>query len=136
MPDPRDHLSAAVLGSTLYVVGGRKLSLETNTARLDVFDLEMSRWSRGTDMPSARGGLAAAAGVQRIYVVGGEQPSGTFEEVEVYDETSGKWEALAPLPTARHGLGAVVIGDRLYVVGGGPTPGLSVSPANEILRLT
>lgn len=134
LPDPRDHLSAAVVGSTLYVAGGRKLSLTTNSARLDVYDLETDRWSRGADMPTARGGLAAAAGVQKVYVVGGEEPDGTFEEVEVYDETTGKWSAAPDLPTPRHGLGAVAIDGTLYVIGGGPTPGLSVSGANEILR--
>ena len=122
------------VGSTLYVAGGRKLSLTTNSARLDVYDLETDRWSRGPDMPTARGGLAAAALGARLVVVGGEQPSGTFGQVETYDEPTAKWIGGPSLPTPRHGLGAASLGDRVYVVGGGPTPGLSVSPANEFLR--
>lgn len=136
LPDPRDHLAAAALGSTVYVVGGRKLSLTTNSSRLDAFDLESGEWSDGAaPMPTARGGLAAATAGPRIFVFGGEQPSGTFEEAEVYDQTSDAWTAAPPLPTPRHGLGAATVGDRIYVIGGGPTPGLSVSGATEILEV-
>lgn len=134
LPDPRDHLSAARLGNTIYVVGGRKLSLTTNSSRLDVFDLETGRWSsEAADMPTARGGLAAATVGPQLFVFGGEEPSSTFEEAEVYDQTRNEWSAAPPLPTPRHGLGAASIGNKIYVIGGGPTPGLSVSEANEIL---
>jgi hypothetical protein len=36
------------------------------------------------------------------------------------------------MPTARHGLGAAAVAGRIYVISGGPTPGDSVSAANEI----
>ncbi len=132
-PFPRDHLAAAAIDGDVYVVGGRLLSLERNQARMDVFDAGSDDWRRGPDMPTARGGLAAAAGGGRVFVFGGEEPSGTFEEVEMYEVSAGRWAAAEDLPTPRHGLGAAVSGDRVYVVGGGPTPGLSVSGANETL---
>ena len=47
-------------------------------------------------------------------------------------------DAGAGCPTCRplrHGLGVLGFGGRVYVVGGGPTPGLSVSGANEYLGL-
>lgn len=133
LPEPRDHLAAAELGGKLYVIGGRKLSLTTNSNRVDVYDPAADRWSRGPDLPTARGGLAAARVEQEIVVAGGEQPPGTFEEVEAFDGT--RWRTLDPLPTSRHGLGAAGIENRVYVVGGGPEPGLSVSGANESLTL-
>jgi len=34
--------------------------------------------------------------------------------------------------TARRGLGAAAVAGRIYVISGGPTPGDSVSAANEI----
>jgi N-acetylneuraminic acid mutarotase len=131
LPEARDHLAATALDGKLYVVGGRKLSLTTNLARMDVWD--GSRWSRAPDMPTARGGLAAAATRGRVFVFGGEQPRGTFPHAEVYDLAADGWSRAPDLPTARHGLGAAAIGGRIYVVGGGPQPGLSVSGANEIL---
>ena len=134
-PFPRDHLAAASVDGDVYVVGGRLLSLASNQARLDIFDASTKQWRRGPDMPTARGGLAAAASGSRFFVFGGEEQGGTFEEVEVYDVESARWSAAEDLPTPRHGLGAAVIGNRVYVVGGGPTPGLSVSGANETLTV-
>jgi len=83
-------------------------------------------------MPTARSGIAAAVFGGRIFIVGGEAPSGTFNQVESYDASSNGWTAHARMPTARHGLGAAAVADRMYVISGGPTPGASSSAANEI----
>jgi hypothetical protein len=65
-------------------------------------------------------------------VVGGEAPSGTFNQVEAYDPKSNAWSSYPHMPTARHGLGAAVVGGKLYVIAGGPKPGDTSSNANEI----
>ena len=83
-------------------------------------------------MPTARSGIAAAVLDGRIFVVGGEAPSGTFQEVEAYDPTSNGWSTYAPMPRARHGLGAVALEGLLYVIAGGPAPGGSASSALDI----
>jgi N-acetylneuraminic acid mutarotase len=132
-PDPRDHLAAAAIGDRLFVVGGRKLSLATNSARLDIFDERAGAWSRGPDMPTARGGIAAASTDGLVFVFGGEQTSGTFDDNESYDPEQRVWRAGPAMPTARHGVGAGVIHGGVAVVGGGPEPGLSVSDAIEVL---
>ena len=76
-------------------------------------------------MPTARGGLTAAALAGRVHVTGGEDlDSGkTFAEHEVYDPAAGAWATAAPLPTARHGLTSQVARDRWYVIGGGTSAG-------------
>ena len=136
LPEARDHLAAASIGPRLYVVGGRKLSLTTNSSRLDVFDTEAGTWVRGPDMPTARGGLAAAQWRGRLVVAGGEEPRGTFPEVEFYDPREDGWNSGPPLPTPRHGLGAAGLrSEFLVVVGGGPSPGLAVSGATELLEV-
>ena len=89
-------------------------------------------------MPTARGGLAAAAIAGRVHVVGGEdlaQGGGTFSEHEVYDPQTDSWLKAAPLPTSRHGLTAQASSDQLLVIGGGPQPALSVSGAVEIFEV-
>jgi hypothetical protein len=68
----------------------------------------------------------------RIFVFGGEGPAGTFNQMEAYDPRSNGWSSHARMPTARHGLGAATVAGRIYVISGGPTPGDSVSAANEI----
>ena len=42
---------------------------------------------------------------------------------------------LEDLPTPRHGVGVAALGGRVFVIGGGPEPGLTVSSANEALRI-
>ncbi len=132
LPAPRDHLAAAGLDGVLYVAGGRELSLETNTARLDIYSDRA--WRQGPDMPTARGGLAAAAADGRVLVFGGEEPQGTFAAAEAYDVADERWVRLPDLPSSRHGLGAATDPeDRVYVVGGGPQPGLTVSGTVEVV---
>jgi len=138
---PRDHLVAAAvtlasddqLFDRVHVIGGRSnlefsRNLDDNESLTDPED-----WA---PLPTARSGIAAATCCevlleQRIYVFGGESPDGTFDTVEAYDPWTDQWQTLPPMPTARHGLGAAVVDGTIYVIGGGPTPGLSVTGANE-----
>jgi hypothetical protein len=74
--------------------------------------------------------------VGRLLVsIGGEAPSGTIRSVYAFDVASRRWRRLADLPTPRHGLGVVALGGRVYAIAGGPRPGLTVSDANESLRV-
>jgi hypothetical protein len=72
-------------------------------------------------MPTARGGLTAAAPDGRLHVTGGEDrgTGETFAQHEVYDPATGRWITRVPLPTPRHGLTSQIVGGRWYVIGGG-----------------
>jgi N-acetylneuraminic acid mutarotase len=86
-------------------------------------------------MPTARGGLAAAALDGRLWVTGGEildESRVTYPQLEVYDPPSDTWQSAPPTPTGRHGLAAVPVDGQLYVVGGGRLAGLDVSGLTEI----
>ncbi len=77
-----------------------------------------------------------AAGVAgQIVSVGGEEPGGTIAEVLAYRVADKRWVQLDDLRTPRHGLGVAALAGRVFVIGGGPEPGLTVSSANEALRL-
>ncbi|HEV8361610.1 MAG TPA: kelch repeat-containing protein [Candidatus Thermoplasmatota archaeon] len=135
-PDPRDHLAGAVLGGKFYVVGGRDLTLTTNTGRMDVYDPAANAWSQGPSMPTARGGIAGAIAGGLVWVFGGEHASGaTFCQAEGYSPTANAWVSGTPMPTCRHGLGAAALGDAIYVEAGGPIAGLTVTDKNERLRV-
>ena len=71
-----------------------------------------------------------------IYVFGGEQPVGNFNNNEKYDTANNKWTLETPMPTARHGLAAASIGDKIFVIGGGPQPGGSAVNINEIFHVS
>jgi N-acetylneuraminic acid mutarotase len=118
----------------LYALGGRVQSLASNLGAAEVYDPASHAWTALPRLPTARGGIAAAALDGRVHVVGGEGPGGTFSENEAFDVAAGTWVTLAPLPTARHGLGVAQVGGAVYVIGGGPQPGLTVSAANEVFR--
>jgi DNA invertase Pin-like site-specific DNA recombinase len=63
------------------------------------------RWEALEPMPTARSGIAAGVVDERIFVFGGEAPSGTFDEVESYDAPADAWRFHTQMPSARHGWG-------------------------------
>ncbi|KAK8016244.1 hypothetical protein PG993_014433 [Apiospora rasikravindrae] len=130
LPDGgRDHAGGAVVGDTMYVVGGR-CSGRTNV-KGDVFALDLAatpearRWVSKAGMPTPRGGLMAAAVGRKVYTFGGEGdeaqgagPGGVYDEVEVYDTQTDSWEKLPGMAAPRHGTGAAVVAGRIYIPGG------------------
>jgi hypothetical protein len=86
-------------------------------------------------MPTARGGLAAAAVLGRLFAFGGEgndaDPRGIFRETEAWDGAADRWGRLADMPTPRHGMAAATMGEVIWVPGGATRAGFGVSGANE-----
>ena len=83
-------------------------------------------------MPTARGGIAAIALGERLFVFGGEESARTLAQTEAYDPVTDQWMTMTPMPTARHGLGAAAVGGKIYVISGGVKPGASKSGVNEV----
>lgn len=135
-PTPREHLGVTSFAGTIYAVGGRTAGLDTNLLDFESFRPGDRAWRRLQPVPDPRGGTGAAALAGRVVSVGGEEPGGTIEEVLEYRIAERRWMRLADLPTPRHGVGVAALGGRVYVIGGGPEPGLTVSSANETLRLS
>jgi hypothetical protein len=74
-------------------------------------------------MPTARGGIAAAAAAKGYVVAAGGEAEATFGEAEAYDIQAGLWLSLPEMPTPRHGLGVVAVGSVVYAIPGEPSPG-------------
>jgi Kelch motif len=129
----REHLAAASDGQgNTWFLAGRLGPLDTNRSDVDL--VTGDKITRLGQIATARGGVAgfylpAFGGC----VAGGEQNSGTFNNIECI-RLDGSTTTLAPMITSRHGLAAVTIGDAAYTLLGGTTPGLSVSDAIEVLR--
>jgi len=137
MPTPREHLAAAVIDSLIYVVGGRDFSQggPGNVSTLEAYSPETNTWYSLQSMPTARGGLAAAALNGKLYAFGGEFP-GVFSESEEYDPKTNTWTKVEDMATPRHGMGAVTVGDTIFIIGGAEVQGFGVSGANEGFTLT
>jgi hypothetical protein len=129
---PREHTSAVAVLDTVYAIGGRQLSLDTNLRSVESLRIPDGEWKSEPDLSFSRGGIAAA-GVNYPCVAGGEEPSGTIGSVECLRD--GAWEVVATLAVPRHGLAMVAVGNVLHVLGGGPQPGLFVSDAHEVFEI-
>ncbi len=134
-PTPREHLGVTSLAGTVYAVAGRTAGLDTNLLHFESYRPGDRRWRRLQPVPDARGGTGAAALLGNIVSAGGEEPDGTIAEVLAYRVSARRWIRLDDLATPRHGIGMAAVGDRVFVIGGGPEPGLTVSSANEALRV-
>jgi non-specific serine/threonine protein kinase len=134
-PTPREHLGVATLGGIVYAVAGRTAGLDTNLVHFESYRPGERSWRRLPPVPYPRGGTGAVGLLGDIVSIGGEEPDGTIEEVLAYRVADRRWRQLEDLRTPRHGVGVAALGGRVYVIGGGPEPGLTVSAANEALRL-
>ena len=103
---------------------------------IEKYNPNLDKWTTDIKpMPSKRSGIGATSLDGSIYVLGGEQNQGTFNNNERYDPETDTWSLELPMPTARHGLGIVSIDDKIFAVGGGPHPGLTITGQNEIYFL-
>jgi N-acetylneuraminic acid mutarotase len=134
-PTSREHLGVAALGGRLYVMGGRTGSIGSNLATAESFDPRRGTWDVLSDMPTARGGIAAAATSNGFVLAIGGEAETAFDEAEALDVGAERWLELPPMPSARHGLGAAAIATVVYVIAGGTEPGYSFSSANEAIDL-
>ncbi|KAK7962447.1 galactose oxidase [Apiospora aurea] len=130
LPDGgRDHAGGAVIGDTMYVMGGRcngRLNVKGDVFALDLAAAPEARaWVSKARMPTPRGGLMAGAVGGKIYTFGGEGdeahgagPGGVYDEVEAYDTRTDSWERLPSMAVPRHGTGAAAVAGKIYIPGG------------------
>jgi N-acetylneuraminic acid mutarotase len=142
LPEERDHAGAALIRDTFYVVGGRINGVPSGM-RDTVFALDIKSatpvWTTGpARMPTARGGLSAAAIGDVIYAFGGEgnvdSETGVFNQTEAYDTKRDIWTKLAPMKLPRHGTAAVAVGKGIYIPGGGIVQNLGATAYFDVFR--
>jgi N-acetylneuraminic acid mutarotase len=133
LPNPRNHLGGAAIGSSFYAVAGRHGWDETagDQTDLDRFDPATGQWTSLAPIPQAASEIAGAtfAAGGRLVVVGGSI-SGVHPTAKVwsYDPGANAWSALPDLPEPRKGAAAVAIGNSIIVSTGSPT---SVDPSDK-----
>jgi N-acetylneuraminic acid mutarotase len=111
LPVARTEVTAATLGSAIYVAGGY-LADGSSTGRVDVYRPATNRWSRAPDLPVGVNHAASAAVGGRLYVVGGYGA-----ESRAFRLVGSAWQTIQ-LPAPRAAAGVAVLGGLLYVVGG------------------
>ncbi|HKZ19252.1 MAG TPA: hypothetical protein VJQ57_04010 [Acidimicrobiia bacterium] len=119
----RSENPAAVLGDTIYTMGGLVLNPQGTgaTDSVERHDKGSDGWESVMSLPAARHHSMAAVLDGRIYHLGGMDGSG-FNPVAtswVFD-LGGGWTEIAGLPEPVGAGAAAVIGGVIYVVGGVP----------------
>lgn len=129
---PREHLGVTAVEDRVYAVGGRRPG---NVGDVEWYRLGDAAWTSSADLPTPRGGMAAAADARRVFAVGGEDASKTYDDVEALLVDEDSWSGLPRIGSPRHGVGVVVAKGRLWVICGGLKPGLSVSGIVESMAI-
>jgi N-acetylneuraminic acid mutarotase len=138
IPEGIHHPGFVAIGDKLYSVGGFTIARPATglpawvpSKSLWIYDTKAKSWSKGPDLPTARGALSAVVVGSKIYAIGGaKNPSYSTPELrpnvpvenvatnEVFDTATGSWSSAAPMLTARNHHGAALIDGKIYVVGG------------------
>lgn len=124
LPTGLNHSQAATHDGDLYLAGGY-LEGQQATSNFWRYDTETKQWEQLPPMSQPRGGAAAAAIGDKLYVVGGgpqmygiSDPAGPFATFEIYDFAGESWSSGPAAPLALHHVNAAGLGGRLYIAGG------------------
>lgn len=127
--------AGAVIGTKLYVAGGRSSSGSVSRA-LESYDPDADTWTVLPSLPSGVAGATAVTLNGLLYVMGGYDASNhALSGVQVYNPTTNAWTtdpsagAIPPMLVARHSAASAVLNGRIYVFGG--VPDASSQPTNE-----
>lgn len=74
-------------------------------------------------MLTARDRPAAVGLNGKMYVFGGQGPTGDLDSMEIYDPATDSWSYGPAMPSARHPASAVALDGKIYVFGGDETVG-------------
>jgi len=128
LPDPRGHVSAAVLDGKIYALGGDH---GHDITQIDVdschrFDPATNKWSEIASLPDGRSHFESSTIIYqgRILVVGGrcnssKPPRNVVGDILEYDPKTDRWRVVGKLPEKVLAPVAVIVAGRLVVIGGG-----------------
>ena len=128
LPDPRGHVSAAVLDGKLYALGGTHGHDKTQN---DVdschrFDPATKQWTAIASLPDGRSHFESSTIIHhgRILIIGGrcnqsKPPRGVVGDMLEFDPAANAWRVVGELPVKVMAPSAGIIAGRIVVTGGG-----------------
>ncbi len=117
LPSGRGVFSSAVVGDSLYVIGGYDPASVTMSTVLK-YSIISDAWASGVSLPAPLAWSKAVTYNNRIYVAGGYDGVAASSVVYVYNPATGVWAAATSLPAARFGGAFSISGNKLIYVGG------------------
>jgi N-acetylneuraminic acid mutarotase len=123
MPFPGDHLSHAVVGDKIFVMGGEYDHGNTYVQHNYTFryNTASDTWTRLADMPTPKSHFEASTLVinNKIYAIAGQVDHELLTaESAVYDIAANKWTLGTPFPEKRKGVAAGIFNNKIYLSGG------------------
>jgi RNA polymerase sigma factor (sigma-70 family) len=81
---------------------------------------EGGTWTKKTDMPKEKWGLAVSTVNNKIYTIGGSAKNGdaVYSTVEEYDPETDKWGIKTNMSTERANLASTALNGKIYAIGG------------------
>ena len=121
MPVATTHANAAVLGDTVWMVGGFEGDHPgPATARVWRWDTRNDTWSAGPPLPVPRASGVLVAVGDTLHYIGGYLPDRNTDSPDHWRFVKGKtaWEPRAPLPRPRGHLSGVFLDGWIYAISG------------------
>ena len=122
IPTTRVDLTSSVVNNMIYVIGGYNYlsSGYTYYNKNECYNPTSNAWTTKANMPGVRAQLTSSVVNNMIYVIGGNDYSGSdiYNKNECYNPTSNAWTTKANMPTNRIGLASSVVNNKIYVMGG------------------
>jgi N-acetylneuraminic acid mutarotase len=118
IPETYGGIIVAPYGGLLYAFGG---GFDTTFSTTYAFDPDSNKWTKKTNMPTARGWSHPAPVVDgKIYVLGGYTKcyGEVLSDVEVYDPVYNSWTKLPDMPFKRALFATAVVNGKIYIIGG------------------
>ena len=132
-PRSRDHISATVVGTKMYLAGGRRSSaktghvIDTTMPEVDVYDFKTGKWETlpaESNFPTLRAGSTAVTKDNKVWVIGGESEQLlSHNQAEILDPKTNRWTSGPKLNEGRHGTQAVVYKNSIYILAGSANHG-------------
>ena len=111
----------AIVGGSLYIIGGWYAAGPKATPRVDALDLKTGTWTRKHDMPILLTHANAVVVRDTVWLVGGfegDHPGPATARVWRYVPATDGWIPGPPLPAPRGGGTLAALGDTLHFLGG------------------
>jgi hypothetical protein len=116
-PTPVTYVSAATVGTDVYVPGGCDAE-GAPTQSVEVYDTTTDAWREASPLPEPRCAYGLAILDDTLYLFGGWNGERYVATVYAYAPGTDLWTELAPLDVERGFAAATSLENRIYVVGG------------------
>lgn len=123
MPTRRRAVKAAVIGDTLYAIGGGGWPPAGDggpfLGTIEVYEPRINRWTKRADIPNPRTVFSTVVVADKIYLIGGLRAGDRHPApVEVYDPATERWRVIPARPTVRSPFGIAAVNGKIYIFGG------------------